>query len=395
MAPVTTLTGVTDEVLQASITAYREEAYAGEKLLSGTGLVGRNPDVDTSTETYIGQVRWHKAIDPTINVASLSDTTAGTKTTFSADFLKYIKTVRTVGSGQVNLKSLVSQQNGLARFAANVAQMQARDEHNNIMAVLQGVAISEALNGAGAGSGSTGLGGQTFDNDPSNKQYGFYVDLGAKTIVDTSANVRGAARAEGFLKAFGMAFKDYEPDFAYLLASPQTIAALRSANLVDQTTVTEGNVTFSTIFGGKFRIIQTRATQALSSAQLTKLNTGAGVDIVGTACTFIVLPGAIALEPLVVPVPTEIDHDAAAYKGAGSTQIWNRWGRVIMPVGYDWQGSEDGFPSDAEYAYAVESTTPKALTSVTNGLASTKGVWVRKAASALNLGILPIFHTAL
>lgn len=393
--PITNLTGVSDEVLQATITAYQEESYAGEKLLSGTGLVSGNPNISKDTETYVGQVRWHKVIDPTINVASLSDTTAGTQTTFSADYLKYVKNVRTVGTGQVNLKDMISQQNALARFGANIAQFRARDEHANIMAVLKGVAISEALNGAGAGSGSTGLGGQTFDNDPASKRYGFYVDLGAKTIVDTSSTVAGAARAEGFLKAFGMAFKDYEPDFAYLLASPQTMAALRSANLVDQTTVTEGNVTFNTIFGGKFRLIQTRATQALSSAELTKINTGAGVDIAGTACTFIVLPGAIAIEPLTIDAPTEIGRTPGAYKGAGSTEIWNRWGRVVMPVGYDWQGSEDKFPSDAEYAYAVESATPKALTSVTNGVASTNGTWVRKASSALNLGILPIFHTPL
>lgn len=394
MTVQTTIAGLTDEVLQSTVSAYGQEAYTGAKRLSGTGLVGRNPDIDKSTETYIGQVRWFRAIDATVNITSLTDSAQGTQTTFAADFLKYVKNVRAVGSGQVNLKKMLAQEDSLARFGANIGEFRARDEHTSIMAILKGVAIAEALNGAGAGSGATGLGGQTFDNDPTDKKYGFYVDLGsAKNIVDATAIIQGAARAQGFLDAIGMAFKDYEPEFAYLVASPQTIASLRSANLVDQTTVSEAGVTFNTIFGGKFRLVQTRSSQALTSAELTKLNTGAGVDIVGTKCTFIVLPGAIQMEPLAIEVPTEIKRDPGAYKGAGSTEIWSRWGHVIMPAGYDWNGATDAFPSDAAYAYAVESATPKALTSVTNGVASTTGVWVRKSASALNLGILPIFHS--
>lgn len=395
MTVQTNIAGLTDQVLQATVSAYGQEAYVGARLLSSTGLVGTNPNVDRSTETYVGQVRWFKAIEATVNVASLTVATAGTKTTFSSDYLKYVKNVRTVGSGQVNLKTMLAQEDGLKRFGSEIANFRARDEHNSILAILKGVAIAEALNGAGAGSGATGLGGQTFDNDPTDKKYGFYVDLGAKTIVDATAIIQGAARAEGFLKAFGMAYKDYEPEYAYMIASPQTIAALRSANLVDQTKVTEGNVNFSTIFEGKFRLIQTRAQQALSSAELTKINTGAGIDIAGTACTYIVLPGAIALEGLTVELPTEVQRDAAAYNGAGSTEIWSRWGHIIMPAGYDWAGAEDVFPSDAQYAFAKESGTLKALTSVTNGVASTTGTWIRKAHSALNLGILPIFHSPL
>lgn len=394
MTVQTTITGLTDQVLQATVSAYGQEAYTGAKRLSGTGLVGPNPDIDKNTETYIGQVRWFKPIEATVNVTSLTDSAAGTQTNYSSDYLKYVKNVRAVGSGQVNLKKMLAQEDGLSRFGASVGEFRARDEHTSIMAILKGVAISEVLNGAGAGTGATGLGGQTFDNDPTEKKYGFYVDLGsAKNIVDATAIIQGAARAQGFLDAIGMAFKDYEPEYAYLVASPQTIASLRSANLVDQTTVSEAGINFNTIFGGKFRLIQTRANQGFSTAEFTKLNTGAGVDIVGTKCTFIVLPGAIQMEALNVEIPTEVKRDPSAYKGAGSTEIWSRWGHVIMPAGYDWIGASDAFPTDAAYAYAVESGTPKALTTVTNGVASTTGTWLRKTTSALSLGILPIFHS--
>lgn len=393
MTVKTAIPGATNEVLQSALSGYSEEAYTTAKKLSGTGIVGSNPDIDTNTETFIGQVRWHKPLNPTINVASLTDSTAGTKTNYSSDYLRYVKTVRTHGAEKVNMAQIVTQQDGLAKVGRDFGETRAQDEHNGILSILKGVAIAEALNGAASASGSAGLGGQTFDNDPTSKRYGFYVDLGSnKNVVDATVSVQGAARAEGFLRAFGMAYKDYEPDYAYLVTSPETMASLRSANLVDQDRVRDGSVEFSTIFGGKFRLIQTRASQSLSSSELTMVNSGAGVDIVGTKTSFIVLPGAMAMAGLSVPDEVEITRDGNAYKGGGVTSIWYRWGYVLAPAGYDWVGNEEDFPSDANYMGVVEGTTPKALTAVTT-IANAKGTWNRKSASALSLGILPIFHS--
>jgi hypothetical protein len=385
--------GASQFVLQKAISAYSDEAYTNARKLSGTGIVGDNPNIDTSTETFIGQVRWFKPLNPTINVASLTDATDGTPTDYGSDFLNYIKSVRTHGAKKVNMQQVVTQQDGLAKVGRDFAETRAQDEHNAILAVCKGVAISEALYGAGSASGQAGLGGQTFDNDPTSKRYGFYVDLGAnKPVGAATSAVHGAARAESFLQAFGMAYKDYEPEFAYLVTSPEIMASLRSANLVDDTPVVDGNVTFNTIFQGKFRIIQTRATQSLSSAELAKLNAGAGVDIVGTKTSFIVLPGAIAMKGLDVPDSVEITRNGNAYKGGGTTTIWYRWGFVLAPAGYDWNGAKEAFPSDADYMSVVEGSTQKALTAVTSTDAAA-GVWSRKTTSALALGILPVFHS--
>lgn len=394
MSVITNLAGASNFVLQETLGAYSDEAYTTAKKLSGTGIVSGNPNIVVDGETFIGQMRWFKPMNPTINIASLTVATDGTTSSYSSDYLTYIKSVRTHGASKVNMQQVVTQQDGLAKIGRDFGETKAQDEHNAILAVLRGVMVSEVLNGTAAGSGATGLGGQTFTNDPTDKKYGFYVDLGAaKNIVDATATVQGAARAEGFLRAFGMAWKDYEPEYAYLVCSPETIASLRSANLVDQDRVTEGNVNFNTIFGGKFRLIQTRAAQGLSGPEFTKVNTGAGVDIVGTKTSFIVLPGAIAMEQLAVPDNVEIERKAAAYMGGGTTSIWYRWGYIAHPAGYNWAGAQDKFVSDAEYGYAVEGSTPLALTSVVSGsLASTKGTWERKQTSALSLGILPVFH---
>jgi hypothetical protein len=403
MAVVTNLTGADNYVLQAALSAYTDEAYTNAKKLAGTGIVGSNPQIDTGTETFMGQMRWFNPLNPEINVASLTDPAAGTKTSYTSDYLRYIKSVRTHGAEKVNMKQVVTQVDGLAKIARDFSETRAQDEHNAILAVLKGVAVSEALRGAASAGGGAGLGGQTFDNDPTNARHGFYVDLGNFPLINATgfdsagvANLayQGAARAEGFLEAFGAAFKDYEPEYAYLVTSPQVMASFRSANLVDQTKITEGNIDFSTIFNGKFRLIQTRATQSLSSAELARINQGAGVDITGAKTSFLVLPGALAHAPLSVPDPVEIHRDANAYKGGGLTSIWYRWGYVFSPAGYDWVGAEDLFPSDADYMAVKESGTQKALSTITNttGADLSVGVWNRKATSVLSLGILPIFH---
>jgi len=385
--------GATNYALQEAIGVYSDEAYTSAQKLSGTDIVAANPDIDVVGETYSGQLRWRKPITQVVNTASLTDATNGSLSSFATGYLEYIKTARTHGAEKVNLKTLVTQDDELQKFSRDLAETQAQDEHNGILSVLKGVAISEVLNGAGQAAGGTGLGGQTFTNDPTDSKYGFYVDLGNNPLVSasTAANM-GAARAESFLQAFGMAYKDFEPDWAYLVTSPEVYASLRSANLVDQDRVQDGNIEFNTIFQGKFRLLQTRANQGLSTAQLTKVNSGSGVDIVGTKTSFIVLPGAVAMEHLSIENDVEIERSAASYQGGGTTQTWYRWGYVLQPAHYTWMGSKDKFVSDAEYAYALESTVAKATTDVTNGLVATTGSWVRKCSSALSLGILPVFH---
>lgn len=393
--------------LQSAIGAYSDEAYTTAKKLSGTGIVGPNPNIDTSTETFIGQMRWYKPINPQINVASLTTATAGTGSIYTSDFATYIKTVRTHGATSVNMSQVVTQVDGLAKIGRDFGQTRAQDEHNAILAVLRGVAISEVLYGAAGASGANGLGGQSWTSDPASKAYGFYVDFGntnelieaAGGSAGTNAVMAGAVRAQNFIDAIGMAWKDYEPEYAYLVTSPQTLASLRSANLVDEMGVQDGNIKFETIFGGKFRLIQTRAAQGFTPTQIGVFNSGTsagvnvGVDLAGLNTSFIVLPGAIAMEPLDVPEPTEIYRDGRAYNGGGSTDIWHRWGYVAHPGGYDWIGTTSAFPSDTDYqSIIVAGGAPAALAAQVIAAQTCTGVWDRKASSALSLGILPIFH---
>jgi len=384
------LAGVSNSVLQAALRDLQAEAYTNARKFTGTGMVSGNSTIDVSTETFVGQLRWEQPLTGIYNVGSVTDATAGTKTYGNEEMLTYIKTTRAVGTDVKKLARVLTQKDGLSQFSRDQTELRTQDEHNSILSVLRGVAIAEALTGTGTG----GSGGQTFSNDPESATHGFYVDLGAGNLVGAqSATSQGAHRAEGILKAFGMGFKDYEPEYAYLVANPALMADLRSANLVDADRVTDGNMDLETIFQGKFRLVKSRANMGLTSAEIAKLNLGSGTDITGTKLSYIVLPGAVAFKSLAVEDPVELGSDPSAYHGFGIKEMWTRWGYVAHPAGYTWFGKDDEFVDLRGYEKIWDPDGSGDWKQLADTVAApTKGVWKRKAKSALTLGILPIFH---
>jgi len=350
-----------------AISAYSDEAYTTAKRINSSGIVGTDARIEPNGESFTGQLRWYKPLAANINVASLSSSATGTYTDISTEIADYIKTVRTFGSQQINLQSVISQQDGLAKIARDFAEVRANDESDAVMSVLKGVAAAEVARGAGI---------VAYDTNADSAGVGAFVDINAAGVFGAAATgssdkrklfdstAVGAARGQRLFQALGMAFKDYEPDYMYMVTSPEVLAELRAANLVDITMVTDGNLSFQTIFGGKFRLVLTRASQG-------DLSASANVNDVSTKTTLLVKPGSIQFSPIAVPTPVELFRDATAYTGGGSTSIWYRYGFVAHPMGYDWNGSTSVFATNSAYA--------------------TAGSWARKM-DALNLGILPILH---
>jgi hypothetical protein len=355
------------QAVALAISAYSDELYTNARKLNSTAIVGSDARIDVSGESFIGQMRWYKPLSPNVNVASLSNAAAGTYTDVSTDIADYIKSVRTFGSQQVNLQSIVTKQDGLQKIARDFSEVRAQDEHNALLATLKGVAASEVAIGGGI---------TAYDTDAGDGSHGFFVDINAlglfgaaatgandeRKLIDATAT--GAARGERLFKAIGAAFKDYEPDYMYMITSPETLAELRAANLVDDTVISDGNLTFQTIFGGKFRLILTRAAQG-------DLSGSANVNDRSVKTTFIIKPGSISFTPIPVQVPVGVERNEESYTGGGSTNVWYRWGFVVHPWGYDWAGATNAFATDTLYGTAAS--------------------WARKL-SYLNLGILPIFH---
>jgi hypothetical protein len=358
-----------------AISAYADEAYTTEKKLNSTGIVGQRDDINANGESFVGQFRWYKPLSANINVPSLSSAADGAYTDIATDIANYVKTVRTFGAQQVNLQEVVSKQDGLSKIARDFAKVRGDDEGNALLNVLKGVAAHEVALGDAGGTGNGGI--VSFDTDVDAANTGFFVDINAagefgaaatgssdaRRLFDSSAI--GAARGERLFKAVGMAYKDMEPDFMYLATSPEVMAEMRAANLVDQTRVQDGNLEFDTVFGGKFRLIMTRASQTITPAS-------GDLNATSAKCSFVLKPGSVSFAPVSTPTPVEVDRNAASYTGGGSTNIWYRYGFIMHPMGYDWAGATNAF--------------------ATNGAYATAGSWNRKMDS-LNLGILPIYHS--
>jgi len=393
--------------LQNALSAYSDEMYTSARRLSSTGIVGSTGMIDASTETYVGQMRFYKPTESVVNTARLDDAQNGGVSSFNSALATYIKRVGTYGHSQVNMTQVVSQKDGLAKIAKDFGEVKANDEHNAVLSTLIGVAKSEASYGAGAVADAVTAGITSFSSISAtaanavqehdagsivtagtagsgslSSTTGFYVDInaagefgGAATdgtderglVQDRGANgLEGAARAERLFQAVGMGFADYEPDFMYLVASPEIYSQLRSSNLVDSSTVTEGNIEFQTIFGGKFRLVMTRASQGDPNAYGA---TGA-VNARSVKTSFLVKPGSVAMAALEVPMPVEIDRDAKSYHGGGSTDVFYRWGYIAHAMGYSWGGASDHFAD----------------------LSDLSGANWRREMDVLNLGILPVFH---
>lgn len=359
------------QVIEEVVRQYAHEAYTTARKIQGSGVVGQRDVINGEVESYIGQFRWFKPLNPVINVASATDATDGDVTSISTDKAKYVKTARTFGGEQVNIAEVITREDGLKKLARDFAHVQHEDEGEALASVLKGVAASEVNRGSVSGI-------VDFDTDADTANTGNFVDLNAEGFfggaatgtVDArklfDANGIGAARGERLFQALGMGFKDHEPDFMYMLTDPQTLAELRAANLVEDTKVTDGQLEFSTIFGGKFRLIETRQKFMPTGLTAGRLNAQS------TKVTFLLKPNALSFANVTVPQPVEMDRNPRAYKGTGTTQIWYRWGYVYHAEGYGWTGGEDAFASNADYAAAAS--------------------WGRKV-SALNLPILPIFHS--
>ena len=394
--------------LQNALSAYSDEMYTSARRLSSTGIVGSTGMIDTGTETFFGQMRWYKPTDAVVNTARLDDAQNAGVSSFNSALATYVKRVGTYGHSQINMTQVVAQKDGLAKIAKDFGEVKANDEHNAVLSTLIGVAKSEASYGAGSVADAVTGGITGFDaisstaanavqeQDASSivtagadgagalgSTVGFYIDMNAAgtfgaaatdssdergLVSDRGANgLEGAARAERLFQAVGMGFADYEPDFMYLVTSPEVYSQLRSSNLVDSTVVSEGNIEFQTIFGGKFRLVMTRANQGNPNAY----GAAGAVNTQSTKTSFLVKPGSVAMAALEVPMPVEIDRTARSYHGGGSTDVFYRWGYIAHAMGYSWGGDVDHFADLSDYSGAN---------------------W-RREMDVLNLGILPVFHS--
>ena len=356
-----------------AISAYARERWVHARLLSGTSLVNTNVNIDPSGEGFTGQLRWLKEFDATINVPTTSGaSTDGTTTDISTEIADYIKCARAFGAEAPNMADIVTQRTGLTDFTDRFVESQAKNESLAIESVIKGVLLSEQKKVADT-NGNTPI--TTYETDADAATVGAYIDLNhsdsasifggdaPRKLIQTGSS--GGRAVQRLLQSVNMFWKDYVPEYMYLIANPEVIADLQVLNMVDDTLVTEGNMNFQTILNGKFRLMPTRTNMFARHSNAVPTATHS------TKVTVLVAPGALSFVPYQVPMPVEFERSAASHQGGGLTEVWYRYGFVVHPNGYDWSGATTAFPSDTTLAAAAS--------------------WTRKN-KALNLGICPIYH---
>ena len=392
------VSGVGTNAIRRAISAYSDQEYTDNVRIAGTALVGSDARISTSDEDYYGTIRWTQTLGDiagqavnrvnaagnttAINLAT-EDSTEGQTTDVRYDSSKYIKTMRTMGAEQYNVTQVLSQApNAIEKVSRDFGVTRARDADAALLAMLRGVALEE----------SRGTSGQVITS-PRDDTNGFYFETGGTNggnglISANAVGNMGAARGSALYTAMAAGFGDLEPDFMYLVTDVETYQDIRSANLIDEDRVRDGNVDVATLLSGKIRVI---VTQSLSS------HNASGQTNVGSAAnktSYLMLPGALYQHDLSVPNPVAFDADESVGGGAGEREIWYRWGNIYHPRGYSWEGRTDGFVANSgafTAANRAAASGSSGVTALVNTTANQFQAWERKETVG-NLGILPIFH---
>ena len=393
--------------INRAVSAYADQEYTDARRIAGTALVGTDARINGNDEDRYGTIRWDSTLgalnysttqtttDTHVNVAT-ETSDEGLTTDMSTFTAEYIKTVRTHGANQFNVTEVITGRDGaIGKVGRDFGRTRAEDEEAALRAVLRGVIRAELDVGvANAAAGQS-------DPDTLDGTKGFYFDVnnkagatnggtaGTAELIGSSTTARTAAAGANLWEAASYGFSDVEPEFFYLVIQPSVYNELRSANLIDQQDrITDGNIQFETLLGGKFRII-------VSRTGLGAYGTRANVNTGSTKTSLLMLPGALSMTDVSVPNPVAFDNNESVGRGSGNREAWYRWGYVMHPRGYTWNGSKSAFVNNAD---ATTRTAQSAIdgydysgTVIGTGVGARTSPWGR-VENVGNLGILPIFH---
>ena len=270
---------------------------------------------------------------------------------------------REIGVLNTDIQKMISKQDGVSIFAQNLARSQARDEHDAVISVIKGVCDSETKPDGRKG----GL--LDFESNPKDENLGCFIDLNDKDFLSNKGDTqsskgygklfdiscRNAVGVKNLISALGIVYKDYEPDFLYLLVSMDSLSEIKKMNLIDEYLVEEGNTRFQTILQGKFRLFLTREKINITSPIVNEQSKRTTVVVSPESFSFVrrLVDESIKIYP--------IEND--------KYEVFHRYNFGIRPEGYRWTGGSYAANKDLE-----------------NG-----GYWNRKFGD-FNPKIIPIFH---
>ena len=345
--------------INLAISAYADAARADNALILSSGIVTSDARVTDAGEAYSGTVRWLNYTDPATQnkpVETGGNSTNLNRLSANNQAEVYIKNIDSVVAQESSIQAIVSKVDGLAYLGRQFGAVRARREDENLRNVVGGV--SKAIFGtAPTADRAAGVVG-TFG-------YGTAYDHSETSYAPLFANTSGAAQVRSvffdtLLDAMAGVATEFEEPFYYLAVNAATFNVLRKENVLDGSLVTDGNISFNTLLGGKIRLV------------LTGSSATAGAVDANATTSVLMAPGALVYANVSVPNPTGIDRDELAHNGGGIVSIINRWGNIIHPRGYNWTGAVNAYPA--------------------NTVLNTAASWTAVAANVNQTGLFPIFH---
>ena len=339
-----------------AISAYTEAKRTDSALLLSTALVGTEASITDAGENYTGTLRFLDFTDPA-TAHKQSETITDTNinllaVTNSADV--YVKNIDHVAAQEMSVQRLISKVDGLAFLGSKFAAVKARKEDLQLRSILGGVADlawgAEVL-GVSDAAGVVGTFGYRMGTTAGSAINPLFVQ-------ETSANNRSAF-FDVLFDAMTAIGGEFEEPFYYFVIDTATYNILRKQNVLDAGVAADGNYNFSTILGGKIRLVIN------NQNVLTNLTATVKVSYLATA-------GAFHYSDVSQVNPTAIDRNELAGNGGGAVTILSRWGNIMHPKGYSWAGSATAYP--------------------TNAVLSDKASWTLTATNVNQTGIFPIFH---
>jgi hypothetical protein len=340
-----------------AISAYEQAGRADAALLTSTALVGSDARINDSGENYTGTLRWLDFSDPT-TFHKQDETAANTNLNEMAVSNKsavYIKNIDHIAAQEMSIQKLISKVDGLAYLGSQFASVRARREDLQLRSILNGVADKIF--------GATSIG----TNDAPTKvgTFGFYTGSNASDAPNPLfANSTGASQSRStffdtLLDAITEIKGEFEEPFYYLVVTTATYNIMRKENVLDVAPVVDGNFNFSTILGGKIRLI-------INNQSLTA-NLPTSIKV-----SFLAKAGSVHYSDIAQVNPTAIERNELAGNGGGLVTVLSRWGNIMHPKGFTWAGSATAYPANADLATAAS--------------------WTVHATNVNQIGLFPIYH---
>lgn len=339
-----------------AISAYEQAGRADAALLTSTAMVGSDARINDSGENYTGTLRWLDFTDPTtFNKQNETATdVAINEMAVSNKSAVYIKNIDHIAAQEMSVQKLISKVDGLSYLGSQFASVRARREDLQLRSILNGV--SDKIWGA------TAIG----TSDPAAKvgTFGFYTGSNASDApnplfaIENTTNNRSAF-FDTLLDAITEVKGEFEEPFYYLVVDTATYNIMRKQNVLDVAPVVDGNFNFSTILGGKIRLI-------INNQSLTA-NLPAGLKV-----SYLAKAGSVHYSDIAQTNPTAIERNELAGNGGGLVTVLSRWGNIMHPKGFSWAGSATAYPANADLALGTN--------------------WTVHATNVNQIGLFPIYH---